>query len=615
MRRVLAAASLAFATSLLPAQAVPSPDTPSLSKTFQSSLPAHPRLLFRKEQIPDLEKKADSCPELRLVRDSILTEANATLTKPPLKRIMDGRRLLQVSRDCLHRVTTLALAWQLTGDKRYSRRAADEMLNVAAFSDWNPSHFLDVAEMTAALGLGYDWLYDVLDPEDRQKIREAIVQKGLNPSFAGNSSWARGTNNWNQVCNGGLTLGALAIAEDEPELAAKIVARAVEGLPFVLKGYAPDGVYPEGPVYWNYGTTFNVLFLAAIESALGTDFGLGRARGFLESATFMRHVTGPTGLFHNFSDCGEGGEVAPALFWFASKTNDPSVASLQRARITDGPGKTGAGRARFFPFLLLWLTPAAQNSAPKLLDWVGQGPNPVAYFRSDWSPDAAFAGIKAGSPSENHGHMDAGSFVFDALGERWVRDLGAQGYTDIEKRGINLWSMKQKSPRWSIFRLSNLGHSTLVIDGALQNVAGHASLSARSLQAGSPAATVDCSPIYSGQAAKAMRTFTFRDRKSLLIEDAITSVSKSGTVRWQIITQSDVAIEGGDAILRKNGKSVRVRKLSPAGSWKIVDVSKPPMDFDGPNPGTRLLALDVPVQAGDSPKIAVELIPLPKTNN
>ena len=32
--------------------------------------------------------------------------------------------------------------------------------------------------------------------------------------------------------------------------------------------YAPDGAYPEGIGYWDYGTSFNVMFLSAIEKFL-----------------------------------------------------------------------------------------------------------------------------------------------------------------------------------------------------------------------------------------------------------------------------------------------------------------------------------------------------------
>jgi hypothetical protein len=55
------------------------------------------------------------------------------------------------------------------------------MLTVANFPDWHPEHFLDTAELTTALAIGYDWLYDYLSPEDRSAIRRAIVDKGLRP--------------------------------------------------------------------------------------------------------------------------------------------------------------------------------------------------------------------------------------------------------------------------------------------------------------------------------------------------------------------------------------------------------------------------------------------------
>ena len=53
------------------------------------------------------------------------------------------------------------------------------MLQAASFPDWNPQHFLDVGEMTMALAIGYDWLYDSLQPDTRRVVREAIIEKDL----------------------------------------------------------------------------------------------------------------------------------------------------------------------------------------------------------------------------------------------------------------------------------------------------------------------------------------------------------------------------------------------------------------------------------------------------
>ena len=129
--------------------------------------------------------------------------------------------MLETSRTTLKRVLYLALAHRLTGRQRYTQRAQEEMLAAVRFEDWNPSHFLDVAEMTAALAVGYDWLYETLEPKAREEIKKAIVEKGLRVSLE-EDGWVESKSNWSQVCHGGVVLGALAVLEDEPDLAAQI---------------------------------------------------------------------------------------------------------------------------------------------------------------------------------------------------------------------------------------------------------------------------------------------------------------------------------------------------------------------------------------------------------
>ena len=73
-------------------------------------------------------------------------------------------------------VTTGAMAFRLTGDRRFAQHAIEVMLTAASFPDWNPSHFLDVAEMATALALGYDWLFDELSSADRATIKKALLE-------------------------------------------------------------------------------------------------------------------------------------------------------------------------------------------------------------------------------------------------------------------------------------------------------------------------------------------------------------------------------------------------------------------------------------------------------
>ena len=76
---------------------------------------------------------------------------------------------------------------------------------------------------------------------------------------------------------------------------------------------------------------------------------------------------------------------------------------------------------------------------------------------------------KGGCGKTSHGHLDAGSFVFDAKGYRWAMDLGMTGYSTIEKMlaelGGNLFDVGQNSLRWSVFRLKNESHSTITSPG------------------------------------------------------------------------------------------------------------------------------------------------------
>ena len=77
-----------------------------------------------------------------------------------------------------------------------------------------------------------------------------------------------------------------------------------------------------------------------------------------------------------------------------------------------------------------------------------------------------FASLKGGKATSPHGHMDGGSFVYDAKGVRWAWDLGADNYATIEHHiGMELWNYTEGSGRYRVFRLSAAAHNTLMLDG------------------------------------------------------------------------------------------------------------------------------------------------------
>ncbi len=571
----------------------------------------HPRLLMTAAEGAAVRERIARDKTAAAVFEAVRADADALLDAPPVVYKKDGKRLLSVSREALARVLCLAFVHRMTDDPKYAARALAEMETAAGFNDWNPSHFLDTAEMAAALAIGYDWLYPLLSPEQEAMIRRAILDKGIHPSFEGKRGWVNGDNNWNQVCHGGMVFGALALLEREPELAEKVVTRALGGLPHAMDVVAPDGVYPEGPSYWEYGTTYNVLLIAALESALGTDFGLKRRPGFRETGAYPLLMTGPTGGVFGFSDSGQTGGLSPAVFWFARENKDPGLAWDNHRRLREMLAKDGAGRgSRFLPLLLVWWDgkPAAEPRQP--LAWKGEGINPVAVFRTSWTdPNAAFLAVKAGTPAANHGHMDTGSFIYEADGVRWALDLGAESYGKLEARGMGIWDRKQGSDRWRIFRYHNISHNTLTVDGAEQVVAARADFTRFSAR--KARAVMDLSAVYGGQLARAERGFTRLPDGRVLLQDEITAGDAPARVRWAMTTPGEVAETApGRALLTKDGKQLRVEVLSrPDAVMETVPTNPPPNEWDTPNPGTRQIGFHTDLAPGESAVLAVLLTP------
>ena len=79
--------------------------------------------------------------------------------------------MLSISREYLKRIVTLSLAYRIFEQDKYSDEAIDQMVYACSYPDWNPQHFLDVAEMTAAMAIGYDWNFYHMNLRERETIR------------------------------------------------------------------------------------------------------------------------------------------------------------------------------------------------------------------------------------------------------------------------------------------------------------------------------------------------------------------------------------------------------------------------------------------------------------
>ena len=578
------------------------------------SLPSHPRILLLKGEEDALKKNIGTDQIWSKMQRAILEEADRLQGTPPIERIQVGRRLLDKSREALRRLFFLSYAYRSTRQPSYLQRAEKEMLAIAAFTDWNPPHFLDVAEMTMAMAIGYDWLYDDLAPASKTAIKKAILEKGINPSLdPKNNSWLKAEHNWNQVCNAGMVYGALAIYEDEPVLAKQVINRAIETVVIAMKDFGPDGAYPEGYGYWGYGTSFNVMLISALDKAFGSNFGLSDMPGFLKTAGYLENMTGPSGKPFNYSDAGSGGGIQPAMFWFAQKNADSSLLWVERSRLVQEDSRSSMNN-RLLPAMMIWGGGSAiSNIAPPAATmWVGKGKSPVALMRTSWTDSAAiFVGFKAGSVAVNHAHMDIGSFVMEAEGVRWAMDFGMQEYESLESKGLNIFGRTQDAQRWTVFRYINQVHNTITVNDQHQRVTGYAPITDFSRDNNFMNARADLSGVYKGAVEQLQRGIAIADRKYVLVQDEIKALDTLTTVRWTLLTPARVTITGRNtATLTKDGKTLFLRVDAPADIvMKTWPTDPPPNSYDAPNPGTIRTGFEFTLPAGAGSTVSVALIP------
>ncbi len=586
----------------------------ALAQADLSRLADHPRLLLPKGAEKKLLKQINRDAVWKEIHTATLGEADRIITLPVSERIKTGMRLLAVSRENLRRIFILSYAYRMTGQEKYLVRAEQEMLKAASFSDWNPSHFLDVGEMTMALGVGYDWLYPALSEASRRTIREAIVKKGFKPSYDTAYNWfVDAEHNWNQVCNGGLAFGAIAVAESEPEWAQKIIDRAIDKVRLPMRHYAPDGAYPEGPGYWGYGTLFNVLLIGGLESTFGTDYGLSQMPGFMQTGTYEMQMVSPLIKHFNYMDNSYEPESSSAPFWFYSKTQDPSVLCQQVSILQRDTAKKYL-KDRVLPAMLIWGAgaPMEKAVAPQETFWAGRGNTPVCVIRSGWGdPNARFVGVKLGSPSINHGHMDVGSFVFEADGVRWAIDLGSEDYNTTETRGVDLWNMAQQSQRWDVFRHNNRSHNTLTFNDKLQRVNGSAQIIESDSATARRFVKTDLTPVYAGQVDKVERTISLVDNDYLLIEDEITAGKNYTRMRWTLMTRATPKILSDNTVmLEQDGKRclLKIESETPI-VWRF---EKTPTvnTFDSPNPDVTMVVFDTDLKRGETQYVRAQLTPM-----
>ncbi len=588
---------LALLIGLLPAVALPeveaaetstrattagsiSASTSTITSLFNArSKGVHPRIFANDADFARLRKLVQTDPYSKMIYARIYNFCLTLFNEPLLKYEKSDGKLLNVCKQATKRIGWLAMTYQISGERRFAERAVEEMINVCSFTDWNPTHYLDTAEMGLAVGIGYDWLYHYMTDAQRKTVLNGLYKKGITTQDPPPVCMTK-VNNWNPWCNGGISVAAAAAFESYPSECATILSNAVKNVQISMT-YQPSGAYPEGPGYAAVGLALTAYLIETLSTVLGTDFGLSEVEGMKESG---RYFVATNGYLYNFN-FGDGGTTFrnnAVMHWYANRYNMPELSVYQR----EHQSTTDRGDEYLS---LLWYNPElveGVSNDDRQLDYFLKSDEyeSVASFRSFPGDEAqVYAAIKSGYNQTGHTDLDIGTFVMEALGEYWFVELGSDsyslsGYMDRTENG----------GRWKYYRNRAEGQNTIVINpdatgGQVFDAACQITDYQSTYDGGY--AIVNMKDAYDGYGATSARRSLalFDNRTRVRLRDEI-NCSSASTIYWFAHTQANISIssDGKTATLTQNGKTLIAQIASPDGA-KFTQMNAKPLSTS-PNP-------------------------------
>ena len=565
---------------------------PESSALFDySQMGQHPRLLLRMDDFARMQSAIASDSRLATVHQHINDRAEHLLSQEPLAYHKVGKRLLNVSRAALERILFMSYMYRMTGEEMYLAKAESTLNEVSSFADWNQKeHYLDVAEMAFGVAIGLDWLYDELQQSTKDNAKRALKAYAFDTYMTEDGDvFRRSMSNWNQVCTAGLISAAIACYEDDPSAMAEIIETLVQSnKTHGMTMYNTDGNYSEGYTYWAYGTTYQVITMAALENIFGHDGGLKQSSaGFARTGMWIMFMEGPSGQCFNFSDSNAPVYPRLPLWYISSFYKDASLLYKEVSKLEDSSYGKSFDERRFLPLVQVFADASLLKRnlyAPVQKVWFGGETvetHPTVLVHTDMSDPSKdyFLAMKGGRASTSHAHMDGGSFIFDAFGMRWAMDLGLQKYNDLEEYGIDLWNFGKNSTRWNVFRLNNLSHNVVTIDGNIYHNEGGAFLD-KKYYTEKPGALGGRCTCYAANRyvspdndivnplTRTAELVARGEGYDLVVTDALTAASgKAPEVRWAMATPAVAEIVSDQCIkLSQGGKVLYLTNSEASGA-------------------------------------------------
>jgi len=451
------------ATLVQPANQYAGLTTAVAGKTFTYQVSGHPRLDFTAQDIDAIHARLSALygDNYTTVLSNAVGSANDILHAttfsadgmsfplPPVMPVGDHLPWQTLTLAIRNRLQTLSQAYAITGNEKYAVVAKRDLLAMTEWPAWDGrtdhsveygTEAFNTTYLVEGMAKAYDQLYSYFTPEERVRVRQAILDKGLRPLY---NYVANNIIDHNKyiIRAAALGYGALALHGEEPDTD-KYISLAYERCLWYLDERAKSGK-TEGMNYLSVSMGHMMLFAEALERITGDRALFDHPYVKEVLSRFTAYFAGPSksGLV-NFGDAELSNYLLGALTPIARLNNDVFAKWYVYA-------VNGTLGTLFYPNTERPEIPAGTPTSVVFAD-IGW-----AALRSGWNDNDTLLAFISSQSNMGHNHMDANHFVLNVGGKWLIKD---QGYR-----------YRSAGPQYD-FSFGSLGHNTATVNDATQTV-------------------------------------------------------------------------------------------------------------------------------------------------
>ncbi len=547
----------------------------------------HPRIDVTREMILELKKKIGASSELQAELEEMKRNAERVMEE----ELIPYDRHMNMAAAC-GQFGTMCGAFTslyLLGETKYTEKMKAAALHFASYDLWCNAGNLDKlfpwhSELNTTMMLNsmvsvYDTMYDAFTEDERKILRDAIMEKGINPLF---DDWMNpGTrvhaldsmgHNWWAVCIGN-PLRALCAVYDEVDGSIAMLEEAIKSLNAFCEyqgesilakpaNFDENGQFYEGALYFNYGVGEMAHCLHAYKSCF-EDEGESNIPVLEKAPNAFMSLAYPisgSDIKYLFADFGDSNP------WIGG--HSPMVKCLLTLGVGDENLKRFFNHAYGKP--TLW-----DQLHPDLYEYDGKRPTlpksmvsekgGICTIRTSDEDDATMLAVRC-SHSWNHAHADAGSFVLFHGGDEIFCDSGCCAYGNRNYGGYYTQSKAHSVMMingegmfgWNVSRGSRL-------PGHIEQFAEDGKLCCFIADATGP---------YANQCYRNQRTFLRLDDELYVIVDDVTCYNES-EYSFLLHYRADMTEDGDTMIFKTERNRAVVKTTVDRGFTRTAE------EFDG----------------------------------